>query len=88
MPRRVDGAIVSKSGWQVNREIRFQKTGKKTESVLVVGAADAAPLVPEFRIVGVSRQCRGEALPRVGFSRNPERGGSAAGRVILLECVF
>ncbi|MBR4612486.1 MAG: hypothetical protein IKO40_07175 [Kiritimatiellae bacterium] len=43
----------------------------------------AAPLGAGFsgcRGFGVSRQCRGEALPRVGFSRNPELGGSAAAR--------
>jgi hypothetical protein len=27
------------------------------------------------RVFGFSRQFRGEALPRVGFSRNPQRGG-------------
>ena len=35
---------------------------------------------PDFRGFGFSRQCRGEALPRGGFSRNPELGGSAAAR--------
>ena len=40
----------------------------------------AARCGPGFRIVGFSRQFRGEALPRVGFSRYAELGGIVAAR--------